>query len=174
MKNKKIRVLIILIVFLGIIFFIAPMFVNNLPTFWAEKSNSLKLGLDLQGGSQIMLEVDYSELKLSDKEKKESVKTALEIIRNRIDQFGVSEPSILPVGENRIIVQLPGLKDPSRAKELIGKTALLEFKLLADEEQTKTVFDNLNKYLKDNIDNDPYIKSMDFIEVDDALLSKCI
>ncbi|MCD4818913.1 MAG: protein translocase subunit SecD [Candidatus Cloacimonetes bacterium] len=167
MKNTKIRGLIILIVFLGIIFFIAPMFVKNLPAFWAEKSNSLKLGLDLQGGSQIMLEVDYSELKLDDKAKKEAVKTALEIIRNRIDQFGVAEPSILPVGENRIIVQLPGLKDPSRAKELIGKTALLEFKLLADEDQTKNVFDILNKYLEENIENYPYIKSMDFIEIDD-------
>ncbi|UCH21767.1 MAG: protein translocase subunit SecD [Deltaproteobacteria bacterium] len=55
---------------------------------------------------------------------------ALETIRNRIDQFGVSEPDIRLQGENRILIQLPGIQDPQRAKDLIGKTALLEFKLL--------------------------------------------
>jgi len=55
---------------------------------------------------------------------------ALETIRNRIDQFGVNEPDIRNQGENRILIQLPGIKDAQRAKELIGKTALLEFKLL--------------------------------------------
>jgi preprotein translocase subunit SecD len=57
---------------------------------------------------------------------------ALETIRNRIDQFGVSEPDIRRQGENRILIQLPGIKDTERAKELIGRTALLEFKLLDD------------------------------------------
>jgi len=55
---------------------------------------------------------------------------ALETIRNRIDQFGVSEPDIRHQGENRILIQLPGIKDTKRAKMLIGRTALLEFKLL--------------------------------------------
>jgi len=55
---------------------------------------------------------------------------ALETIRNRIDQFGVSEPTIQRQGENEIVVQLPGVKDPKRAIDLIGKTAQLEFKLL--------------------------------------------
>jgi preprotein translocase subunit SecD len=62
--------------------------------------------------------------------KKSAVDQALETIRNRIDQFGVSEPDIRIQGENRILIQLPGLKDPQRAKDLIGKTALLEFKLV--------------------------------------------
>ena len=57
---------------------------------------------------------------------------ALETIRNRIDQFGVSEPVIIKQGENQILVQLPGIKDPQRALELIGKTAQLEFKLVDD------------------------------------------
>jgi len=59
-----------------------------------------------------------------------AVRQGLETIRNRIDQFGVSEPSIQQQGENRILVQLPGVQDPARAKALIGKTALLEFKLV--------------------------------------------
>ncbi len=74
--------------------------------------------------------------KLSDKEAsriKESVADqALETIRNRIDQFGVAEPTILRQGTNEIVVQLPGIKDPKRAIEIIGKTAQLEFKLVDD------------------------------------------
>jgi preprotein translocase subunit SecD len=58
---------------------------------------------------------------------------ALETIRNRIDQFGVSEPTIHRQGENEIVVQLPGVKDPKRAIDLIGRTAQLEFKLVDDE-----------------------------------------
>jgi len=58
---------------------------------------------------------------------------ALETIRNRIDQFGVSEPDIRPQKDHRILIQLPGVKDPQRAIALIGKTALLEFKLVDDE-----------------------------------------
>jgi preprotein translocase subunit SecD len=60
----------------------------------------------------------------------EAVRVGLETIRNRIDQFGVAEPSIQRQGDNRILVQLPGVQDPERAKALIGKTALLEFKLV--------------------------------------------
>ena len=60
------------------------------------------------------------------------VKQGLETIRNRVDQFGVAEPSIQQQGDNRILVQLPGVQDPERAKALIGKTALLEFKLVND------------------------------------------
>ncbi|MEK7446684.1 MAG: protein translocase subunit SecD [candidate division NC10 bacterium] len=59
-----------------------------------------------------------------------AVRQGLETIRNRVDQFGVLEPSIQQQGENRILIQLPGVQDPERAKALIGKTALLEFKLL--------------------------------------------
>jgi preprotein translocase subunit SecD len=62
-----------------------------------------------------------------------AVRQGLETIRNRVDQFGVAEPSIQQQGENRILVQLPGVQDPERAKALIGKTALLEFKLLDDK-----------------------------------------
>ena len=73
-------------------------------------------------------------LDLPDKEvnniKRSATDQALETIRNRIDQFGVSEPDIRRQGENRILIQLPGIRDTQRAKDLIGKTALLEFKLV--------------------------------------------
>jgi preprotein translocase subunit SecD len=62
-----------------------------------------------------------------------AVRQGLETIRNRVDQFGVAEPSIQQQGDNRILVQLPGVQDPERAKALIGKTALLEFKLIDEK-----------------------------------------
>ncbi|MBI4824993.1 MAG: protein translocase subunit SecD [Nitrospirae bacterium] len=75
--------------------------------------------------------------KLSDKEIKSikdlSADQALETIRNRIDAFGVSEPTIMRQGASEIVVQLPGVKDANRAIELVGKTAVLEFKLLDEE-----------------------------------------
>jgi preprotein translocase subunit SecD len=64
--------------------------------------------------------------------KKLAVDQALETIRNRIDQFGVAEPDIRRQGERRILIQLPGISETQRAKDLIGKTALLEFKLVDD------------------------------------------
>ena len=66
-----------------------------------------------------------------------AVRQGLETIRNRVDQFGVAEPSIVQQGDNRILVQLPGVQDPERAKALIGKTALLEFKLVDDSVDTE-------------------------------------
>lgn len=62
-----------------------------------------------------------------------AARQALETIRNRIDQFGVSEPDIRPQGEDRIIIQLPGIEDPTRASKLIGQTAQLEFKLVDED-----------------------------------------
>jgi preprotein translocase subunit SecD len=75
--------------------------------------------------------------RLSDKEmarmKDTAADQALETIRNRIDQFGVAEPTIHRQAANEIVVQLPGIKDPKRAIEIIGKTAQLEFKLVDDQ-----------------------------------------
>lgn len=73
-----------------------------------------------------------------------ALRQALETIRNRIDQFGVAEPVIVPHGEYQILIQLPGIKEPQRAIELIGRTALLEFKLVDDE-------NSLEEALKGNI-----------------------
>jgi preprotein translocase subunit SecD len=69
--------------------------------------------------------------------KDSAVKQALETIRNRIDQFGVTEPNIQRQGEDRILIQLPGLSDPERAKRLLKQTAMLEFKLVNDEDSVQ-------------------------------------
>ncbi len=77
------------------------------------------------------------ELMLKDEEvafiKKNAVAQSLEIIRNRIDQFGVAEPVIIRQGKDEIVVQLPGVKDPKRALSLIGQTAQLEFKMVSED-----------------------------------------
>ena len=88
-------------------------------------NEKIKLGLDLQGGSHIVLEcIDTPNAPVDN----DAVNRVLEIIRNRIDQLGVSESVIQRQGTRRILVQLPGVDDPEAAVEVIGKTALLEFK----------------------------------------------
>ncbi|MBW2248032.1 MAG: protein translocase subunit SecD, partial [Deltaproteobacteria bacterium] len=203
MKNLSWRVVSVIVVIIVAVVYILPT-IN--PSLWPHKK--INLGLDLQGGMHLALEVDTEKavestverisqeirgflkkehirhislnridgsrisvelqgqenidkfeklldnefknlrilsrsthneiltmmLDLPDKEsrqiKKLATEQALETIRNRIDQFGVSEPDIRLQGEKRILIQLPGIKDTKRAKDLIGRTALLEFKLV--------------------------------------------
>ncbi len=91
------------------------------------------LGLDLQGGMHLILKVDTS--KIPEEAREDAPNRALEIIRNRIDQFGVREPLIQRQGKDSIVVQLPGVTDRDRAIELIGRTAQLEFKLVEGDEE---------------------------------------
>ena len=186
---------------------------DNLLGDFAEKLDSnhrksLKLGLDLQGGMHLVLEVNLVELmrqlasnpdarfdslmaeisrRLKDptvdfnetvtdvfekanvrlsryfletqasnrqvldylsKEADDAISRSLEIMRNRIDQFGVSEPTIVRQGARRIVVELPGLQDPARARALIGKTALLEFKLLIEPTTAQNILEDIDKELK--------------------------
>lgn len=93
----------------------------------------INLGLDLKGGMHLLLKVDTSHL--PEDTKFDAVDRAVEVIRNRIDEFGVRETSIQKQGEDEIVVQLPGVTDRERAIDIIGKTALLEFKLVAAEPQ---------------------------------------
>jgi len=93
----------------------------------------LKLGLDLIGGMHLVLVPDISGL--SPQEARDAPERALEVIRNRVDEFNVAEPVVQLEGQGenkRVVVQLPGLSDPERAKKIIGQTALLEFKLVDD------------------------------------------
>lgn len=120
-------------------------------TFPLDKK--INLGLDLQGGMHLVLNVDISEI--PQEARKDAVDRALEIIRNRIDQFGVREPSILKQGVDRIVVQLPGITNRERALQLIGKTAQLEFKLVADDPEL------LRQALSGEIPDDYELKYLD-------------
>jgi preprotein translocase subunit SecD len=87
----------------------------------------LKRGLDLQGGMHLALEVDESKGVIP--KKSEALDRALKVVRTRIDQFGVSEPLVQKSGNDRIIVELPGIDDPQRAQEVVQKSAFLQFQI---------------------------------------------
>lgn len=94
--------------------------------------NGLRYGLDLQGGMYLAVEVADPNNTLTDDARKDATDQALNVIRNRIDQFGVTEPLVQKVGDERIIVQLAGIRDEARAKGIIERTAFLEFKHVRD------------------------------------------
>ncbi|MBN1600916.1 MAG: protein translocase subunit SecD [Chitinispirillaceae bacterium] len=103
----------------------------------------LNLGLDLQGGMRLVLEIDRSKLEKADD--KDVLDRAYAIIENRINALGVAEPSIQKQGKDRLIIELPGLKDEGTAKGVIGRTAQLEFNLLREPAQLEraiSVIDN--------------------------------
>jgi protein-export membrane protein SecD len=89
----------------------------------------LNLGLDLRGGTYLLMELDVSKLDVKSTIP-DALNRAIEIIRNRVDQFGVSEPLIAKQGDRWIVVELPGVTNTQEAKNLIGKTALLEFRMV--------------------------------------------
>jgi len=102
--------------------------------FRSLRDKALRLGLDLRGGMHIVLEVEKPETgSTSDVQER-----ALEIIRNRIDKIGVTEPLIQKSGTNRIVVDLPGFTDIDQAKKLIGETAQLQFKLTLSPEEAQS------------------------------------
>ena len=108
----------------------------------AEKS--VNFGLDLAGGTSITLEIDASDL--PGENVKDLQEQSLEIVRNRVDQYGLSEPQISPQGDDRIVVELAGVDD-STAKELVGSTAKLEFKIVSDNEKFTQVVNLIDSYL---------------------------
>ncbi len=108
--------------------------------------NALKLGLDLQGGAHLVMEVDDS--KLDENARRDVMDRAIKIYRNRIDQFGVAEPTIQQMGEKRIIVELPGLEDVERAENILGQTAQLEFRLVREPDEISRVLQALDRNLR--------------------------
>ena len=184
------------------------------PSIQAARQKRIKLGLDLQGGMRVVLEVNTGKLleklakdpdqtfkdalnsaqkeaSLSDesvvdilarkfeekgirlsryfgsvrdddktiisnlkKDAEDAVSRAMEIIRNRVDQYGVSEPSIQRQGSRRIIIELPGVAHEEEAKQLLQGTALLEFRLVKDPEFTISVMQNIDKVLAGKINLD--------------------
>jgi len=104
----------------------------------------LNLGLDLKGGTHLLMELDVAKLPPG-ADVSDAISRAIEIIRNRVDQFGVAEPLIAKQGDRWIVVQLPGITNSEQAKTLIGKTALLEFRMVDSSESAQKA---LNKILE--------------------------
>ncbi|HAQ61434.1 TPA: protein translocase subunit SecD [Candidatus Delongbacteria bacterium] len=207
---------------------LAPEEIEKLAAFEKQNLKSLALGLDLQGGMHLVLEIDYDQLlknKATKKDKqledilaaaksragsdkeiylaevktafseknvpmnnyfgrsgesdekilasldsaaKKGITTTLEVLRNRIDQFGIAEPSIQPRGKHRIVVELPGVKDEERATKLVNQAAFLEFKIVADNEILQQKVNDIDIVLKNQND---YLES-NAISTDSAAVSK--
>ena len=92
--------------------------------------NGLKLGLDLQGGMHLVVEIDDPDGTLTDEARADAIDRAETILRTRIDELGVEEPLIQKIGSDRIIVELAGITDENQAKNVIRRAAFLEFKLV--------------------------------------------
>jgi SecD/SecF fusion protein len=137
----------------------------------------INLGLDLKGGMHLLLKVDTSHL--SGRAKEDAADRAAEVIRNRIDQFGVRETSIQKQGEDEIVVQLPGVTDRERAIDIIGKTAMLEFKLVnSDPEKLKeAIAGNIPEGLElkySQEDNEPLLIEKQAALIGDALTNASV
>ena len=115
MKGKAIvKFLVVIAAIIGCFaYFIGPL------------AGSLKQGLDLQGGTHIVLEAEDTEHGTADND---AVERAKQILERRINEMGLSEPIVQREGAKCIIIELPGVKDPDEAMKRIGKTAVLEFK----------------------------------------------
>ncbi|MBN2184763.1 MAG: protein translocase subunit SecD [Candidatus Krumholzibacteriota bacterium] len=160
-KSLRYKTILVLIVSLGALWFLLPTFrlimmseeerqamaIERPEEYDKLESKAIKRGLDLSGGMHLVLEVDDS--KLDEDERVDVVDRALEVIRNRVDQFGVTEPVIKREGSKRIIVQLPGLQDPARARRLIGQTAMLEWRLIRQRAVVVDIVKRLDVVLRD-------------------------
>jgi preprotein translocase subunit SecD len=101
-----------------------------------------RLGLDLQGGTQLTLQADMS--KVPEGQRNDALKGAVNIVERRVNAYGVSEPLIQARGSDRIVVQLPGVRDIEEAKKLIGQTALLEFRERGPDGQWRNATGTIN------------------------------
>jgi len=133
MTNLKYRLLTIALLVLASAWALFPRKVvervkrNGTFVFDTVQRVPLKRGLDLQGGMHLTLEVDESKGTIANKA--EALDRALKVVRTRIDEFGVSEPVVQKVGNDRIIVELPGIDDPARATAVVQKSAYLQFQI---------------------------------------------
>ena len=138
---------VIALIFAAFIYFIGPL------------AQSIKQGLDLQGGTHIVLEAeDAGENKVTD----DAVERARQILERRINEMGLAEPLIQREGKKRIIIELPGVKDPDQAIKTIGKTAVMEFK---DENGTVHLTGNDLKDAKEQIgQNKQFMVAIEFTD----------
>ncbi len=110
-------------------------------------SKAIRRGLDLKGGMYLVLEIDQTDM--TPAEAQDALQRVKESLVRRIDKFGVSEPEITTFGASRIVVKLPGLQNPERAKRLLGQTARLEFCLVRPDTEIQGVLEKLDRAFMD-------------------------
>ncbi len=136
-KSLKVR----LIVILGALVLSLGYLYQN----YQETGSIVRLGLDLQGGMHLVLEVDDPEGTWTMEQRSDAIDRAERIIRNRVDELGVEEPIIQKVGQDRLIVELAGITDEQRARDIIGQTAMLEWKLVRSAGDLEVVLPRIDR-----------------------------
>ena len=116
----------------------------------SERVWPLKLGLDLQGGMHLAVEIYDPENTLSGQDLDDAVERTLTTIRNRIDEFGVREPTIQRSG-NRIIIELAGVDDPEQAKRIATETAFMEFKIVTDGQEFVDALERIDRAIVNEV-----------------------
>ena len=155
MSNLKYRLLIIAALVVGAVWTLVPrtVYERQLNTATGEwtvdtvRRVPLKYGLDLAGGVHLALEIDDSRGAVANPE--EALDRALTVVRNRIDEFGTTEPLIQRVGEDRIIVELPGVDDPERAQQVVQRQAFLEFQIVDESQALERALPRLDAIVRE-------------------------
>lgn len=126
---------------------------------------SMRLGLDLQGGIHVVLRVMMEKIEPSARE--DAVERAIQVIRNRVDFTGVTEPIIQKQGSDRIIVDLPGYTDAERAEDIIGQTAQLQFKLMETYENAEILLGKMDSVVAEVRQSDTSLMVAELEELSD-------
>src|SRR5687768_15998494 len=151
--SLKYRLLIILALVAGSVWALFPRTVvervkrNGEFVYDTVKRVPLKKGLDLQGGMHLSLEIDESKGAIADKA--DAIDRALKVVRTRIDEFGVSEPVVQKAGNDRIIVELPGIDDRERAIQVVQGQAFLEFRITDETQALERALPRLDAILRE-------------------------
>lgn len=153
-RNDWLRFLTILVVIIAaVIFVFLPSFSGS-----AKKMININLGLDLQGGSRLTLEAQIPE-GTSPQKASDIIDRVITILNNRVNQYGMTNPAIRRAGTNRVVVELPGTKEIAEARQLIGRTALLEFLKVVEAGTKGDVLEpsSLSEEVLYDRDQNPYI-----------------
>jgi preprotein translocase subunit SecD len=154
MQNLKARLLLIAAMIIASVYALFPRTVTervkNADGVFVDTAVSrvpLKLGLDLRGGMYLALEIDQSKQQVTDVS--DALDRALTVVRTRIDEFGVAEPIVQKVGDNRITVELPGIDDRERATAVVERSAFLRFQITDKSQALERVVPRLDQIAKD-------------------------
>ncbi len=153
MQNLKARLLLIAAMIIASVWALFPRTVTervNRDGVFVDTTVSrvpLKLGLDLRGGMHLALEIDQSKQEVADVS--DALERALTVVRTRIDEFGVAEPIVQKVGDNRITVELPGIDDRERATAVVQRSAFLRFQITDKSQALERVTPRLDQIAKE-------------------------
>lgn len=129
LKDLRVRLAIILVSVLVSGWVLYRNYMRPLPNGEPTRQ-AVTLGLDLQGGTHLLMEIDESKAALTPAQRADAIDRALKIVRTRVDELGVAEPVVQKAGNDRIIVELPGIQNEGRAKAVLQRTAFLTFQIV--------------------------------------------